>query len=168
MWHGTIRRLDDDALVDALTELLHRAYAELDRAGMRFHASWQDAATTRERLAGGECWIASCGAVMAGTVTYRAVGRSDGCAWYERPDVASFGQLAVDLPFRGRGLGEALMDLVERRAREDGAREIALDTAETAFELIETYRRRGYRVVGEADWRPITHYRSVVLSKALG
>ena len=88
-------------------------------------------------------------------------------AWYHRDGVATFGQLAVDPELQGRRLGARLLELVEDRACELGAAEIACDTAETAARLIDLYGRRGYRLVGHADWRPATNYRSVVLSKSL-
>ena len=37
---------------------------------------------------------------------------------------------------------------------------------ETAGRLIATYLRRGFRIVGEADW-PDVNYASVILSKKL-
>lgn len=161
-----LRRLADSDSLEDLTELLHRAYAPLLAAGMRFHASHQDVAITRERCAEGETWVAADGGRVVGTITYHAPGRSGGTPWYERPGVASFGQYAVEPALQGRGIGRALMDLVERRAREDGADEIACDTSERAAHLIEKYERRGYRFVEHAQW-DVTNYRSVVLSKSL-
>lgn len=161
-----LRPLADSDSLEDLTELLHRAYAPLLAAGMRFHASHQDVAVTRERCADGEAWVAEEGGRVVGTITYHAPGRSGGTPWYERPGVASFGQYAVEPGLQGRGIGRALMDLVERRAREDGAREIACDTSERAAHLIEKYQRRGYRFVEHAQW-DVTNYRSVVLSKTV-
>ena len=59
------------------------------------------------------------------------------------------------------------MDLVERRARELGAQELALDTAEGASDLLRMYEARGYRFIEEVDWRPTTNYRSRLLSLRL-
>jgi hypothetical protein len=58
------------------------------------------------------------------------------------------------------------MAAVEAMARADGAREIALDTAEPAVHLVEWYARCGYRFIEYAQWRG-KRYRSVVMSKAL-
>jgi DNA-binding winged helix-turn-helix (wHTH) protein len=44
--------------------------------------------------------------------------------------------------------------------------ELALDTAETADDLIAFYTRRGYRFVDHVRWDAV-NYRSVVLSKRL-
>jgi hypothetical protein len=34
-------------------------------------------------------------------------------------------------------------------------------------DLIETYRRWGYEIVGEHDWRPTTHHLGVVMTRPL-
>jgi hypothetical protein len=56
--------------------------------------------------------------------------------------------------------------MVTDRARELGAREIALDTAEPATHLVSWYTRLGFRFVEHWQWS-YTNYRSVVLSRAL-
>jgi ribosomal protein S18 acetylase RimI-like enzyme len=101
-----------------------------------------------------------------GTITYYTCARTCGSPWLDRPDVAHFGQLAVDPAVQGRGLGTRLIATAEARARCDGAREIALDTAESAGHLIAWYERLGYRFVEYVDWG-VTNYRSVVMSKRL-
>lgn len=44
---------------------------------------------------------------------------------------------------------------------------MGLDTAQPASTLIAMYESWGYRVVGECDWRPLTNYTSVVMSRQL-
>lgn len=157
----------DDSIVE-LTDLLHRAYASLAAMGFRYFATHQTEDDTRRRIAGRECYVGvDPGGRIVATVTFRSAQQTDGCPWYDRPEVCSFGQFAVDPGWRGRGIGSQLMDLVERRARETGAAEIALDTAEGAAHLIDMYARRGYRLVGHVRW-PDVNYRSVVMSKAVG
>jgi GNAT superfamily N-acetyltransferase len=102
-----------------------------------------------------------------GTITFKSAEQTRGGPWLDRPEVASFGQLAVDPSVQGLGIGAALMDRVEAEARAQGAGELALDTSEHAAALIATYERRGYRFVGHIDFRPDVNYRSVVLSLAL-
>ncbi len=58
------------------------------------------------------------------------------------------------------------MDVAEGRAREWGARLIAIDTSEHATDLITLYSKRGYKIVDSVSW-PETNYRSVILAKAL-
>jgi GNAT superfamily N-acetyltransferase len=161
-----LRRFGANDSYEELTTLLHRAYAELAEMGLRFHATFQAPDVTRKRAERGECWIAEIEGRVIGTITFYPCDRTDGCPWYDRPGVASTGQLGVDPDYRRRGIGARLMDLVEERARATGAGEIALDTSEGAKHLIALYERRGYRFIEHAQWS-VTNYRSVILSKSL-
>src|SRR5207253_1167806 len=142
-----IRLLADTDSFAELTELLHRAYAQLADLGLRFVATHQDEATTLHRIQGFECYVAEVDGRIAGTIVFRGPGLSKGCPWYDQPDVACFGQFGVEPELQGRGIGTALLDFVEARARETGAAELALDTADSATHLIELYSRKGYRIV---------------------
>ena len=157
--------LATDDLED-ITELLHEAYAPLAEAGMRFVASHQDAATTRKRVSSGVTVVALDRDCVVGIVTVRDPGAKSGSPHYQRPDVASFGQLAVRPSHQGRGIGARLLELIEDVAREQGAAELALDTSEHAARLISMYEAKGYRFVEHARW-DVVNYRSVVLSKTL-
>jgi GNAT superfamily N-acetyltransferase len=164
----TIRAFDpaaDD--VALLTDLLHRAYAPLAARGLRFMATHQTPATTLRRIEGGACYLAERAGQLAGTITFRPAAATGGCLFYDRPDVASFGQFAVDPAVQHVGIGSALLTFVERRAAEAGTAELALDTAEPAADLIAFYARRGYRIVGHAQWQDV-NYRSVIMSKRVG
>jgi len=55
---------------------------------------------------------------------------------------------------------------VERRAGESGARELALDTAMPAVELIAYYEKLGFRRVAQTQW-PGKTYRTEIMSKSL-
>jgi GNAT superfamily N-acetyltransferase len=157
--------MPSDSLAE-LTELLHRAYAALAQRGLRYVATYQDEATTARRIAGGTCLVATLGNRLVGTITFKPRLVTMGCSWYQRPGVAYCGQFGISPAHQGLRIGSLLMDLVEERAWSTGAQEIALDTSEQADDLIAWYRRRRYRLVGEADWE-LTNYRSVVLSKHL-
>ena len=174
-----IRRIEANDSIADLTALLHRAYAPLAAAGMRFLASHQDEAMTRERVANGECYVAvlaggkkgggdgeSAAGRIVGTVVFIPPWVPDKCAYYSRPEVAWFQQFAVEPEFQRRGVGARLMDVVEARAAQTGAAEIALDTSERATRLIAYYRRRGYEIVDYAQW-DVTNYRSVIMRKCL-
>ena len=161
--HGVeIRLLDEGDSLEDLTGLLNRAYGQLARMGLRYWATHQGVEDTKRRAEGGECWVAVLGGEIVGTVLFKGPGRTEGCAWYERKDVASIHQFAVEPRLQRRGIGSRMLRFVEERARETGAREIALDTSEEARHLIGIYERRGYRIVDEADWRPMVNYRSVI------
>lgn len=150
-----------------LTELLHRAYARLAAMNLRFWATHQSAEVTEKRIASGECFVAVADGAICGTILFRDASRTNGSPWYNRPDVASFGQFAVEPGLQSRGLGRRLVAHVEDRAAASGAGELALDTAEPAVHLVEWYTRLGYRFIEHAQWQH-TNYRSVLLSKTLG
>ena len=152
--------------LDAITRLLHAAYGPLAAAGMRYVASHQDVATTRQRMAQGETFVAVRDEAVVGIVTLADAHATHGSPFYDRPDVASFGQFAVLPALQRQGIGSRLMDKVEARAREKGVEELALDTSEQAEALIAMYTKRGYRFIEYTQW-DVVNYRSVILSKLL-
>lgn len=150
----------------ALTRLLHRAYQDLADLGFRYTATWQTPEITRDRVERGRCTVAESDGRYVGTITLYRLGDSGDCDWYGGPGVAHFGQFGVDPDHRGQGVGRRLLELVEIQARDSGATDLALDTAEVATHLIELYHRKGYGFVQHVQWTQ-TNYRSVVLNKNL-
>lgn len=161
-----MRRLRPEDSMEALTALLHEAYAPLAAANMHYFASHQTPEDTRRRALRGECWLALDGARLVGTVTIYTAKRASGCPTYDEPDVGSFGQFAVAPDWQGRGLGAALMDLAESRVRADGAAWMACDTAMPANHLVRLYEGRGFSRVTTTQWDKV-NYRSHVLRKPL-
>lgn len=161
-----IRRWTDTDNVQEITEILHRAYAQLAELGFRYHATWQDSATTLRRLISGVPFVATHDDKIVGTVTLYVPPNVSGCDWYDRGDVAYFGQFGVEPSLQKRGIGSQLLDAVEVEAVSRGISNLALDTAEGATHLITMYERRGFRTVGFAQW-DITNYRSVIMNKAI-
>ena len=163
----TIRPVRDDEDWGALTTLLHRAYAPLLAAGMRYHASHQPPEVTRERALSGHGFILERAGTVVGTLSVYGEGQGQsGCAYYDRPGVWHMGQFAVDPTLQSAGLGGRLLDHIERVAAEAGAAELALDTSEHAAHLIAWYQRRGYAQVDTTQWGH-TNYLSVVMSRRL-
>jgi uncharacterized damage-inducible protein DinB/GNAT superfamily N-acetyltransferase len=157
---------------DALTALLHRAYAPLAAQGMNFTAATQTAEVTRQRAAEGQCFVAEVGGVLVGTVTVcgpfdvETAPWTTDVPWFRDPDTAHFHQFAVDPELQGRGVGSLLLESGERWARRQGYKRMALDTAQPATALRALYERLGYVDVGQVQWTGKT-YRSVVMQKAL-
>lgn len=164
--HMQIRRIAKDEDFEALTDLLHRAYAELAGMGYRYLATHQSPDITRDRCESGECLIATLDSKVVGTATFYTAAQTGSAEWYDRLEVASFGQFAVEPSLQRSGIGGQLMHAIEELAKATGAEEIACDTAEGATHLIDMYTRRGYRLVGKVDWGE-TNYESVILSKNL-
>lgn len=170
---ASIREWHDGDSPEALTRLLHAAYASLAARGLNFTAVDQSVATTRERLNGAQAFVAEQGGRLVGTVAVsgpkplasRYLG-DPAPALYVEPDVALIAQLAVHPECRGQGLAERLLDAAEDWARRQGYRRAALDTAEPADDLRRRYERRGYAVVGQVQWAG-KRYRSVLMSKNL-
>lgn len=162
-----IRRLGAHDSIPELTRLLHRAYASLAAMGLHYVATDQDDATTQKRAGEGECYVALWDGALAGTIVFCDAARTRGCAWYDRPDVSSIHQFAVDPAVQGQGIGDALLHHAESRAAETGAAHVALDTARPARHLIAKYERRGYCIVEDVKWGLPCNYESVIMSKAI-
>lgn len=160
-----IRLLHPDDSLHELTTLLHRSYRRLADMGFNYTAVTQTVEVTRERIEGNECYVALVGGRIVGTGLL-ILDRPDEPAWASQEGVAYAGQLGVEPEFRHLGIGAALMDAIENRARELGYRAIGGDTSEGADYLIRFYTGRGFEIVGHHQWRGKT-YRSVVLAKRL-
>lgn len=155
----------DDA-IPPITQLLHAAYARLAEMGLRFTATHQDDEVTLKRLQRGVSLFAEIDGEIVGTISLYGPELESRCAWYRKEMVHSFGQFGVRPDLQGGGLGSRLLEIVEEMARERGAAELALDTAEGARHLIDWYGRRGYHEVERVAWGT-TNYTSVILSKKL-
>lgn len=161
-----VRLLSESDSWDELTSLLHRAYAKQVEMGLRPLAGRQDVETTRKRCSSGECYVAVLGSRLVGTILFHEVEDAKGPPWFSNSFVDSFSQFAVDPTVQGKGIGQKLLDTVERRARESGARELGLSMADPDTDLKNFYLKRGYRFIEHWQW-PYTNYRSAILSKSL-
>ncbi len=161
-----IRLISGSDSIKELTELVHVAYKELADLGFKYWGVYQSEEDTLERISYGECYVAIENGQIIGTVTLNYPETCEGCLWYDRPEVTAFHQFAVHPDFRKMGIGSKLMDLIEQRAFNLGADELALDIAIGATYLIEMYKKRNYREVGEANWKG-TNYKSIIMSKNL-
>lgn len=169
-----IRPLGPTDSVEALTHLLHTAYASLAAQGWNFTAADQSVEVTRQRLAGAHTLLALDGDRLVGTVAVRGPKSPDEAYIADPPPplycqagTAILSQFAVHPDCRGQGLGEALMDAAEDWARAQGFAQMALDTAVPAADLRRRYQRRGYADVGAVQWSGKT-YASVLMCKPLG
>jgi len=168
-----LRPLAPTDSLDALTALLHKAYASLAAQGWNFTAVDQPVSLTAKRVASGQCLVAEQGGALVGTVMVRGPYRPEVDAWcletplYQQAGTAILSQFAVDPALQGQGLGERLMDAAEAWAAAQGYARMALDTAKPAGHLQRLYLKRGYATVGEVQWEGKT-YVSVLMVKTLG
>lgn len=154
--------------MEALTSLLHRAYAEQVAMGLKPLAGRQTVDVTRARSATGENFVATLGdnGPLVGTILFQEKESAAFPEWFLRPEVAHFSLFGVDPLHQGRGIGGMLLRAVEQRAAELGKSEIALSYAEPDTKLAGFYAHRAYRFIQHWQW-PYTNYRSVILSKSL-
>jgi GNAT superfamily N-acetyltransferase len=179
----TTRRLAPSDSIPHITKLLHRAYAKQIAMGLSPLAGRQTDDITRQRMFNGESWVAvhhipvpdpldPAGVLpkadqrVVGTILYHEIEEAEGPSWFHRPDVAWFSQFAVDPDYQGQGIGQMLLEIVEHRAKEERAAELALSMAEPDTDLMNFYLRRGWRIVDHWQW-PYTNYRSLIMSKAM-
>jgi GNAT superfamily N-acetyltransferase len=142
----TYRFLSGTDDLDLITELLHRGYARLAEAGLRFVASHQEVEVTRRRLAKGETVVALDRSRLVGIVTLARADATSGSPFYDRPDVASCGQYAVEPTDQGNGIGTTLLEYVERLALLRGVKTLALARCELP------QRRAGKIDCTQHDW----------------
>jgi len=161
-----IRLINDTDSLDELTTLLHRAYKKLADLGFRFYATHQNVNVTKERVERAECYVGILDNKIIATIAYQAPSRDHYKGVYDKADIASFGQFAVEPELQDLGIGSKLIKLAEQLAIRDHAKEIAFDTAEGAVELISYYKKCGYEFVDYTQW-DVTNYRSVIMSKKL-
>ena len=151
----------------ALTELIRSAYAPHASHGLRYWGTHQTAEDTAKRFASGTGLVLLDGDRYVGTITLRAPQPESVVSLYRDPGVWTLCQFCVSPAARGLGYGRLLHEHACDLARAAGATTMALDTAQPATGLIAMYESWDYRQVGECDWRPLTNYTSVVMSRTL-
>jgi GNAT superfamily N-acetyltransferase len=159
----------DESEADAVTQLLHAAYAELGAAGLNFTAVDQSVATTMHRASAGHCLVAWDGDEPIATITMSMPASATLRRMFpqaDRDDVAWLNQLAVSQQARGRGLARELWQRTEAWARSQAATVIGVDTAIPATHLVDLYRGWGFEPAGSIHWDGKT-YDSAVLLKQL-
>ena len=163
-----VRRLSVDDDLGAITELLHSAYARRAADGLRYWATHQNIGDTAKRFSQGVGFVAEVKGRIVGTITVHPPRQNSEVPLYRNTNVWSLSQFGVSPELQGRGIGRQLHDAAIAYAIQHGGEVAALDTAAPANDLIEKYQRWGYRIVGEYDWRPLTNYPSVLMSKRIG
>ena len=150
---------------EALTDMLHRAFARLGARGLNCTCVDQSAGVTRARATRGDCYVAVCDGHIVGTMTLYAPDQESPCELYRRDDVASLRQFGVEPAWQSRGIGTLLLAFADHWAATRGYAELALDTPQPAAHLIAFYRGHGFRI---ADFLHFDgkRYDSAILSKS--
>jgi ribosomal protein S18 acetylase RimI-like enzyme len=155
---------DDD--INALTNLLHRAYAPLASRGLRFTATHQSSGVTLRRLNKGYPLVAEWGGKPAGTITVYGPDPESEVPEYRDESSFHFGQFGVDPIHQGLGIGRALHDAIVQHAMNSNARFMCLDTAAPAKDLIGLYQKWGYAIVNRISFSSV-NYDSVIMRRDL-
>ena len=168
MTHSTapvIRPVSAHDDLERLTHLIHTAYAPHAAQGLRYWGTHQSVQDTAQRFASGTGLVMLQGDEYLGTITLRPPQPQSTVALYRDPAVWTFCQFCTSPQAKGKGYGAQLHAHATEVARQAGAKVMGLDTAQPASALIAMYESWGYRTVGECDWRPLTNYTSVVMSR---
>lgn len=107
---------------------------------------------TPARAQQAEVWVAVDDDQVLGSVTFTPVGS----AYREigHDDEGEFRMLAVSPAARGRGVGNALVELCLRRSRELGYAGVRMSSMDRMTNAHRVYERLGFTRVPEDDWEP--------------
>jgi len=161
-----LRRYRPDDAVE-LTALLNGAYRELQDSGLNFTAATQDVETTRQRVAGGVCWVVERDGRVAATMTMSVPPPEDIRSLSRHARQAGTGwlcQVAVGPELRGRAVARRLFDAACVHAAGQGITRIGLDTAAPATHLVAMYGRWGFQCVDDVHFAG-KDYDSVVMTR---
>ena len=122
-------------------------------------------AGARRRDAEAELWVAELDGRIVGTVTYCPVGS----VWHElaHEGEGEFRMLAVHPDAQGHGVGSALVETCEDRARAEGMRAMVLCSQASMAAAHRVYERHGYTRAPERDWEPVPGIDLVAFVKEL-
>ena len=149
-----------NADVAQVRTLVNEAYKELADMGLNYTATYQDDTETSERMAQGRTFVLVSGKDIVGTIIYYQKN------YFTEKRSAYLGQFAITPDLKRQGLGSIIMDFCEQLANDEKYEAIQLDTAKPAAHLVEWYKRRGYKIVGEKHWEGKT-YDSYIFEKTL-
>lgn len=151
-------QLATDADAETIVKILHDAFREYD--GVLVPPSGvhrESVESVRAKMQTGQWLLARNG------------GRAAGCVWCEPNDGYMYlGRLAVVPELRGRGIGNALLDAVEMRARKEGFTRVRLGVRVVLADMRAAYERRGYVFVETRTHEGFTEPTYVILEKTLG
>jgi GNAT superfamily N-acetyltransferase len=140
--------------IDEVARLLKISYEQYqpDMPPSRWQKYLKDILDIRSRLPESQLIVAELNGKLAGTVTLYPDARAAEIIWPEK--WAGVRLLGVDPRFRGRGVGQQLMDECLRRARINGNTALGLHTTEMMETAKKMYERMGFVRVPGYDFHP--------------
>jgi GNAT superfamily N-acetyltransferase len=150
----------DHEAVGAVTVAAYEPFLDDVESDYRTHL-----ANAARRDAEAELWVAELDGRVVGTVTYCPLGSP----WHElaREGEGEFRMLAVDPAAQGHGVGSALLEKCEERARAEGMTAMVLCSQAGMAAAHRVYVRHGYERVPERDWKPVPGVDLVAFAKEL-
>jgi len=162
-----IRLATSDDSKEEIFRLFHTSHALLADLSLRRFWLEEFLGTGSPENPQGELYLAIVeGTRIIGGIVFFDAKNTAGCPFYDRPNVASIGPFAIMPEYQGHGLGGVMIEFAERRAKETGAEELALDIPPEATAALQKYLKLGFRFAENARW-PGSERRCVVLSKRL-
>jgi N-acetylglutamate synthase-like GNAT family acetyltransferase len=145
-----VQMLEDEGRAEQLSKLINAVYAVAERGLWREGAKRTTVAELADEIRAGEIVAAFRNGDVVGCVRVHDVA----------PDTSEFGILVAAPEQRNTGVGRALLDHIEARARERGMRAMQLEllvprewTHPTKEFLKDWYGRRGYALIAQRDFR---------------
>lgn len=141
--------------LDEVGQIIQKAYRQYEKNIPP--PAWQyyieDSMNVRSRLAQSTLIVAEVDGKLAGTVTlYPEASHSTVEGWPK--GWAGIRLLGVAPPYRGFGIGRALMEECIRRCRKAGVKTIGLHTSEMMAVAKGLYERMGFKRVPKYDFHP--------------
>ena len=131
--------------MNILTDLIHSAYKKHAENNLKYWATHQTVEDTEKRFQSAHGLIAEIGGSIVGTILVRPPQPDSEVPFYRSPETWTLAQFAVLPELQGNGIGKKLHEGAAAYAGSENGRIIALDTAVSAFRLIDMYSRWGIK-----------------------
>jgi GNAT superfamily N-acetyltransferase len=162
-----IRKVEAEDSRDEINRLFHTAHALLADTSLRRFYLDEFLGEGSPENPKGELFVAASFDRLIGGIVFFDAQNTSGCPYYNRPGVASVGPFAIVPEFQGHGLGAAMLSVIEDRARETGATELAMEIAPEATQTLQKFLKDGFRFAESARWAGDEPGRCLVLTKPL-
>jgi predicted N-acetyltransferase YhbS len=140
--------------IDEVAQMLKKSYLQYqpDMPPHRWQKYLEDILDVRSRLPESQLIVAELNNKLVGTVTLYPDARAAEILWPEK--WAGVRLLGVDPGFRGRGIGQQLMEECVKRAQSNGNTALGLHTTGMMETAKRMYERMGFVRVPSYDFHP--------------
>ncbi len=142
---------------DEIVSLIRGVVDHLNQIGI---PQWDDvypaASDVEEDIRNGQLYIVRAGQKIAGIITLNQAFHPDyryGDWRYQGPDFAVVHRVCISPDMQGLGVGTRLMRMAEQMLGEGGVKSVRLDAFTRNPHSLGLYKKLGYRIAGEVEWR---------------